>query len=597
MSTTTTVEEAVHAALAGVDDPEIHKPITELGMVKGVTVAADGIAHVGVYLTVAGCPMRETITSRVTDGRGAGAGRPRRARRAGRDERRAAHGVAPQPARRLGGAGDPVRPARLAHPRLLRGVGQGRGRQVVGHGQPGRGDGRARPVGGRRRRRHLRPLRAAHARHRRPAHQGREHDHAAAGARREGDLDRHVHAGQRRRGLARPDAAPRAAAVPRRRLLGRPGRAAARPPARHRRHRDLHRAAHARTPSCSWSPRRRRPRPRWPSARGRSRCRPGSASRAWSRTCRGWSCPTAPAWRCSGPAAGRPWPIRCRGRSARPCRCWARCRWRRGCASAATGAPRSCWPSRSTPAATALRRIADRLAVRARGLAGRSLNITAGMTAWTPPTSSAVELLAAYRARTLSPVEATSAVLARIARLDPRVNAFCLVDEAAALDGGPRVRGRWARGEPCGALDGVPVSIKDLLLTRGWPTLRGSRSIDPAGRGTSTRPSVARVREHGGVLVGKTTTPELGWKGVTDAPLHRGHRATRGTRRAPRAAPRAAARRPSRWAWRRSRSAPTAAARCASRRRSPASPRSSPRAGGCRSTRRARSARCRTSAR
>ena len=63
---TTTVEEAVHAALAGVDDPEIHKPITELGMVKGVTVGPDGIAHVGVFLTVAGCPMRETITSRVT---------------------------------------------------------------------------------------------------------------------------------------------------------------------------------------------------------------------------------------------------------------------------------------------------------------------------------------------------------------------------------------------------------------------------------------------------------------------------------------------------------------------------------------------------
>src|SRR6476469_9185383 len=66
MGTTTTVEEAVHAALAGVDDPEIHKPITELGMVKGVSVGADGIAFVGVYLTVAGCPMRETITSRVT---------------------------------------------------------------------------------------------------------------------------------------------------------------------------------------------------------------------------------------------------------------------------------------------------------------------------------------------------------------------------------------------------------------------------------------------------------------------------------------------------------------------------------------------------
>ena len=72
-------------------------------------------------------------------------------------------------------------------------------------------------------------------------------------------------------------------------------------------------------------------------------------------------------------------------------------------------------------------------------------------------------------------------MLARIARLDPRVNAFCLVDEAAALTAARASEERWARGEPCGALDGVPVSIKDLLLTRGWPTLRGSHSIDPAG--------------------------------------------------------------------------------------------------------------------
>jgi ATP-binding protein involved in chromosome partitioning len=63
---TTTVEEAVHAALADVDDPEIHKPITELGMVKSVSIGPDGIADVGVFLTVAGCPMRETITNRVT---------------------------------------------------------------------------------------------------------------------------------------------------------------------------------------------------------------------------------------------------------------------------------------------------------------------------------------------------------------------------------------------------------------------------------------------------------------------------------------------------------------------------------------------------
>ncbi|HZG90858.1 MAG TPA: P-loop NTPase [Pseudonocardia sp.] len=63
---TTTVEQAVRAALATVEDPEIHRPITDLGMVKSVAVSPDGRAEVAVYLTVAGCPMRETITNRVT---------------------------------------------------------------------------------------------------------------------------------------------------------------------------------------------------------------------------------------------------------------------------------------------------------------------------------------------------------------------------------------------------------------------------------------------------------------------------------------------------------------------------------------------------
>jgi len=63
----TTIEQAVRAALRTVEDPEIHKPITDLGMVKGITVSPEGLAHVGVFLTVAACPMRETITSRVTE--------------------------------------------------------------------------------------------------------------------------------------------------------------------------------------------------------------------------------------------------------------------------------------------------------------------------------------------------------------------------------------------------------------------------------------------------------------------------------------------------------------------------------------------------
>ncbi|MEU8139659.1 Mrp/NBP35 family ATP-binding protein [Streptodolium elevatio] len=71
---TSVPEDAVRDALATVDDPEIHKPITELGMVKSVDIAADGRVKVAVYLTVAGCPMRDTITSRVREAVGKVAG-------------------------------------------------------------------------------------------------------------------------------------------------------------------------------------------------------------------------------------------------------------------------------------------------------------------------------------------------------------------------------------------------------------------------------------------------------------------------------------------------------------------------------------------
>jgi aspartyl-tRNA(Asn)/glutamyl-tRNA(Gln) amidotransferase subunit A len=132
----------------------------------------------------------------------------------------------------------------------------------------------------------------------------------------------------------------------------------------------------------------------------------------------------------------------------------------------------------------------------------------------------ATELLDRFRARKLSPVEATEAALQRIEARNDRVNAFCLVDRESAHADARASEQRWARGEPKGVLDGVPVSIKDLLLTRGWPTRRGSRLVSAEQDWSEDAPSVARLREHGAVLLGKTTTPELGWKGVTDSPLH-----------------------------------------------------------------------------
>jgi aspartyl-tRNA(Asn)/glutamyl-tRNA(Gln) amidotransferase subunit A len=133
--------------------------------------------------------------------------------------------------------------------------------------------------------------------------------------------------------------------------------------------------------------------------------------------------------------------------------------------------------------------------------------------------ASATELVAAYRARTLSPVDVVHAVLARIDALNPRLNAFNLVDHDGALAAARASEARWASGKPLGPVDGVPASIKDILLTKGWPTLRGSKTIDPAGPWKDDAPAVARLRESGAVLLGKTTTPEFGWKGVTDSAL------------------------------------------------------------------------------
>ena len=132
---------------------------------------------------------------------------------------------------------------------------------------------------------------------------------------------------------------------------------------------------------------------------------------------------------------------------------------------------------------------------------------------------SATELLQLYRSRQASPVEATRAVLARIDQLNPVLNAFCHLAPDEALASAQASEARWRQGRPMGVLDGVPTSIKDLILTRGWPTLRGSRTVDPHQSWDVDAPATARLREAGAVLLGKTTTPEFGCKGETNSPL------------------------------------------------------------------------------
>jgi aspartyl-tRNA(Asn)/glutamyl-tRNA(Gln) amidotransferase subunit A len=131
----------------------------------------------------------------------------------------------------------------------------------------------------------------------------------------------------------------------------------------------------------------------------------------------------------------------------------------------------------------------------------------------------AAELVDAYRRSELSPVEVTRIVLERIDELNPRLNAFTLVDHGSAMNDARASEARWLRGAPAGPIDGVPTSIKDLILTRGWPTLRGSKTVDPDQPWDVDAPATARLREAGAVLLGKTTTPEFGWRGSTDSPL------------------------------------------------------------------------------
>ncbi|WP_181772965.1 amidase [Amycolatopsis pittospori] len=131
----------------------------------------------------------------------------------------------------------------------------------------------------------------------------------------------------------------------------------------------------------------------------------------------------------------------------------------------------------------------------------------------------ASELVAAYATGELSPVEATQNALRAIEERDGDVNAYCLVDADRAMEQAKASEIRWRDGNPIGWLDGVPASIKDMFLTQGWPTLRGSRCIDPSQPWEVDSPVTARLRENGLVLLGKTTTPELAWKGVTDNTL------------------------------------------------------------------------------
>jgi len=130
----------------------------------------------------------------------------------------------------------------------------------------------------------------------------------------------------------------------------------------------------------------------------------------------------------------------------------------------------------------------------------------------------ATQLARLIRAKQLSPVELTRAVLERIERLNPVVNAFCTLTADAALQAARAAEQAVMQGGQTGPLHGIPFSIKDLHFTRGVKTMSGS-FIFAERVPEVDAPFVRRLHAAGGIMVGKTTTPEFGWKAIGDSPV------------------------------------------------------------------------------
>jgi len=126
-------------------------------------------------------------------------------------------------------------------------------------------------------------------------------------------------------------------------------------------------------------------------------------------------------------------------------------------------------------------------------------------------------LLSAYRRAELTPLEVVDYHLTQIGRIDPKINAFAAVDRDAVRAAAQQSTNRWQRGERTGDLDGVPITVKDIVAMSGLPTREGSR-VTSELKALVDAPVVARLRDAGALLLGKTTTPEFGWKGITDSP-------------------------------------------------------------------------------
>lgn len=148
----------------------------------------------------------------------------------------------------------------------------------------------------------------------------------------------------------------------------------------------------------------------------------------------------------------------------------------------------------------------------------KSSNILAALMASAPELCrlDATSLTAAYRSRQLSPVEVTEAGLAQAEAIQEPLNAFTALHRAEALEAARLSEQRWKAGEPLSPIDGVPTTLKDIVHVAGWSVRYGSKVTDAIPT-PQDAPSVARLREAGAIFFAQTTTPEFGWKAITDS--------------------------------------------------------------------------------
>ena len=130
---------------------------------------------------------------------------------------------------------------------------------------------------------------------------------------------------------------------------------------------------------------------------------------------------------------------------------------------------------------------------------------------------SAVDLLSMYKTRKTNPLEVSLDIIKQLENKNSQFNAFVCFDKEKILQQAKLSSERWSSGKVKGILDGVPISIKDLLVTKDYPTRRGSFIESLPITSDKDAPVVKKILEQGGIVLGKTTTPEFGHKGTTQS--------------------------------------------------------------------------------